>query len=318
MRHMARSDWPNQCGKRGNQQHRLLLHTQNLGSTSTPAARPKESEEPAWQSSREALIPQHLLLLCHPPLTVPLYISYHSLVSPSGVVRRLFRRSTCSTSDMKCKIRGPRSRWVGPPVSAPKSELSRSPSGRQKHYGAVEVSGAGDQVNVNDVVVVTENTQQQETSQRHPVLVQVRLGHTFTCLLFRKTTTTNSQPAAEWTITGPWSPLPPHVSSLVVQYYMQHEYENTLVPHDSMPVLSVLYAAEVYFCLFEGSVLNRTHAKYRKQGSQQFGNFRNFADARDIHGCFRLDCDLGFAYEVDKYDTYTRSISMHASISINI
>ena len=68
---------------------------------------------------------------------------------------------------------------MGPPVSAPRSELSRSPSGRQKHYGAVELAGAGDQVNVNDVVEVAETQQEQETSQRHPVLVQVRLGLTF-------------------------------------------------------------------------------------------------------------------------------------------
>ncbi|CAM9136456.1 unnamed protein product, partial [Laminaria digitata] len=74
---------------------------------------------------------------------------------------------------MKCTVRRPRSRWVGPPVSAPKSELSRSPSERQRHYGAVELAGTGDQVNVNDVVEVVDNKQRQETSQRHAVLVQV-------------------------------------------------------------------------------------------------------------------------------------------------
>ena len=60
-------------------------------------------------------------------------------------------------------------------MPAPKSKLSRSPFGRQRHYGAVELAGAGEQVNVNDVVEVTENKQLQETSRRHPVLVQVRL-----------------------------------------------------------------------------------------------------------------------------------------------
>lgn len=71
---------------------------------------------------------------------------------------------------------------MGPPVSAPKSKLGRSPRGRQRHYGAVELAGAGDQVIVNDVVEVAENEQQQETSQRHPVLVQVRLDRTFVSL----------------------------------------------------------------------------------------------------------------------------------------
>ena len=66
---------------------------------------------------------------------------------------------------------------MGPPVSTPKGVLSRSPSGRQRHYGAVELAGAGDQVNVNDVVEVGENHKEEETSERHPVLVQVRLGH---------------------------------------------------------------------------------------------------------------------------------------------
>ena len=119
------------------------------------------------------------------------------MVGPSGVKCGPFVREARLTSDMKCRVRGPRSRWVGPPVSAPKSELSRSPSGRQRHYGAVELAGAGDQVNVNDVVEVTETKreEQQETSQRHPVLVQVRLGHMF--VWFRMATTTNSPPAAE-------------------------------------------------------------------------------------------------------------------------
>ena len=48
---------------------------------------------------------------------------------------------------------GSRSRWVGPPV-APQNERGKSPSGRQRHYGAVELPGVGQQVYVNDVVEV--------------------------------------------------------------------------------------------------------------------------------------------------------------------
>lgn len=64
-------------------------------------------------------------------------------------------------------------------MPAPKSKPSRSPFGRQRHYGAVELAGASEQVNVNDVVEVTEKKQQQEPTQQHPALVQVRFGHTF-------------------------------------------------------------------------------------------------------------------------------------------
>ena len=48
---------------------------------------------------------------------------------------------------------GSRSRWVGPPV-APQNGRGKSPSGRQRHYGAVELPGVGHQVYVNDVVEV--------------------------------------------------------------------------------------------------------------------------------------------------------------------
>lgn len=72
----------------------------------------------------------------------------------------------------------PRWRWVGPPVSALDGELSRSPSGRQRHYyRAGDLGSAGEQMGVNDVIEVTENHQRQETPQRHPVLAQVCLGH---------------------------------------------------------------------------------------------------------------------------------------------
>ena len=75
---------------------------------------------------------------------------------------------------MNLSARGHRSRWVGPPVPTPKSKLRRSPFGRQRHYGAVELAGAGEQVNVNDVVEIMDNKQAQETAQQHTSLVQVR------------------------------------------------------------------------------------------------------------------------------------------------
>ena len=60
-------------------------------------------------------------------------------------------------------------------MPAPTSKLRRSPNGRDRHYGAVELADAREQVNVNDVVEIMENKQPQETSEQHPVLVQVRL-----------------------------------------------------------------------------------------------------------------------------------------------
>lgn len=94
----------------------------------------------------------------------------------------------CSTNDrsMNCtEVPGPpRWRWVGPPVSALGRELSRSSSEHQRHYyGAGELASADEQVHVNDVVEVSENNQRQETSQRHPVLAQVRLDHVLNTLL---------------------------------------------------------------------------------------------------------------------------------------
>ncbi|CAM9209280.1 unnamed protein product [Scytosiphon promiscuus] len=47
-------------------------------------------------------------------------------------------------------------RWVGSSISTPK-EYGPSPLGRQRHYGAVELAGAGEQVNVNDVVEITDD-----------------------------------------------------------------------------------------------------------------------------------------------------------------
>ncbi|CAM9512220.1 unnamed protein product [Scytosiphon promiscuus] len=53
-------------------------------------------------------------------------------------------------------------RWVGSSISTPKSkERGPSPVGRQRHYGAVELAGAGEQVNVNDVVEVARDSNQQ-------------------------------------------------------------------------------------------------------------------------------------------------------------
>lgn len=44
-------------------------------------------------------------------------------------------------------------RWVGSSISTSK-ERGLVPIGRQRRYGAVELAGAGEQVNVNDVVEV--------------------------------------------------------------------------------------------------------------------------------------------------------------------
>lgn len=87
---------------------------------------------------------------------------------------RLELASGSAGSSMNVTLRGPRSRWVGPPLSAPKGGRGRSPGGRQRHYGAVELAGAGAQVNVNDVVEFGEISQQGTTSQQRPLLAQVR------------------------------------------------------------------------------------------------------------------------------------------------
>lgn len=76
---------------------------------------------------------------------------------------------------MNLAVSGPRSRWVGPPVSGPPNERGRSPSGRQRHYGAVELAGAGESVYVNDVVEVLEGHRPRpsEEQQQRPRLAQV-------------------------------------------------------------------------------------------------------------------------------------------------
>lgn len=69
-------------------------------------------------------------------------------------------------------------RWVGSSISTPK-EHGPSPVGRQRHYGALELAGAGEQVNVNDIVEI-EDVVNMETggSEQHlknnrPLLAQV-------------------------------------------------------------------------------------------------------------------------------------------------
>ncbi|CAM9988915.1 unnamed protein product, partial [Ascophyllum nodosum] len=47
----------------------------------------------------------------------------------------------------------PRSRWVGQPVE-PQNERGKSPSGRKKYYGAIELPGVGELIYVNDVVQI--------------------------------------------------------------------------------------------------------------------------------------------------------------------
>lgn len=65
-------------------------------------------------------------------------------------------------------------RWVGSSISTPKSkDRGPSPVGRQRHYGAVELAGAGEQVNVNDVVEVARDPNEE------PGLAQVRFEESF-------------------------------------------------------------------------------------------------------------------------------------------
>ena len=51
------------------------------------------------------------------------------------------------------RIGGPRPRWVGQPME-PQNARGKSPSGKQKYYGAVELPGAGGPIYVNDVVQI--------------------------------------------------------------------------------------------------------------------------------------------------------------------
>lgn len=58
-------------------------------------------------------------------------------------------------------------RWVGSSISTPK-ERGLVPIGRQRRYGAVELAGAGEQVNVNDVVEVNGGDEIIKTEVDHP------------------------------------------------------------------------------------------------------------------------------------------------------
>ncbi|CAM9435626.1 unnamed protein product [Ectocarpus fasciculatus] len=70
-------------------------------------------------------------------------------------------------------------RWVGSSVSTPKNDRApASPIGRQRHYGALELAGTGEQVNVNDVVEISHAAVKSETKQlgafpKHLRLAQV-------------------------------------------------------------------------------------------------------------------------------------------------
>lgn len=91
---------------------------------------------------------------------------------------------------MKSSVRGRRGRlkWVGQPVPAPQSQTrSRSPSGRQKHYRAVELVGTGEVVFVDDVVEVSEQQKKSSAtssgpSSNEPHQHQPRLAQVGVCL----------------------------------------------------------------------------------------------------------------------------------------
>lgn len=70
-------------------------------------------------------------------------------------------------------------RWVGSSISTVK-ERGLVPIGRQRRYGAVELAGAGEQVNVNDVVevgggdgIIKMEIDQPGASPQHLRLAQV-------------------------------------------------------------------------------------------------------------------------------------------------
>ncbi|CAM9327749.1 unnamed protein product [Ectocarpus sp. 4 AP-2014] len=57
-------------------------------------------------------------------------------------------------------------RWVGSAISTPKNDQGPlSLIGRQRHYGALELAGTGEQVNVNDVVEITDTAVKVELEQ---------------------------------------------------------------------------------------------------------------------------------------------------------
>ena len=77
-------------------------------------------------------------------------------------------------------------RWVGSPIPTPAKEArGSSPIGRQKHYGAVELGDASDQVNLNDVVEVGDGVKVEvdgdsaDSEKLHIRLAQVMSGLAF-------------------------------------------------------------------------------------------------------------------------------------------
>lgn len=69
-------------------------------------------------------------------------------------------------------------RWVGSPIPTPAKDRGLSPVGRQRHYGAVELVGSGEQVAVNDVVqvggAVNAEAMRHQPGGSLPRLAQVR------------------------------------------------------------------------------------------------------------------------------------------------
>eukprot|EP00903_Cladosiphon_okamuranus_P006465 g6325.t1 len=66
-------------------------------------------------------------------------------------------------------------RWVGSPIPTPaKEDRGASPIGRQRHYGAVELGDAGEQVNVNDVVEVADGVKVEIDQPEDPASARQR------------------------------------------------------------------------------------------------------------------------------------------------
>lgn len=68
-------------------------------------------------------------------------------------------------------------KWVGSVVPAPHGSRFRSSGGREKHYGAVELSEAGQQIYVNDVVEILPLKLEWDQEQRQQKQQKQHLGN---------------------------------------------------------------------------------------------------------------------------------------------
>lgn len=79
-------------------------------------------------------------------------------------------------------------RWVGSSVDTPTTDSSGLPPiSRQRHYGAVELGGTGEQVNVNDVVEIVDTVKidiGSGGSASQPRLAQVCCGISTAAVFF--------------------------------------------------------------------------------------------------------------------------------------